>query len=216
MIPYRFLTIALLLGSVTILLDMRPGVDRVPASQPLDQMSQSIDGMISRDIPIDNGVLKVLGSGSFLNRVYMKPPVAGLEQDATAVGLFIAYFPTQRTGQAIHSPQNCLPGAGWSFVSSRQVRIDNMRGNVGEYVISNGMINQLVLYWYRAHGRSIASDYLAKAYMLTDAIRYNRTDGALIRVITPIQSTETTEMAHARATTFASHLATTLPVYIPD
>jgi len=214
--PYRFLTIALLLGSVTMLLDIRPGVDRVPISRPLDQMPHSIDGMTSRDIPIDSGTLKLLGNGSFLNRVYVNPRTAEPENDATAIGLFIAYFPTQRTGQAIHSPQNCLPGAGWSFVSSREVAIDNMQGDVGEYVITNGTINQLVLYWYRAHGRSIANDYLAKLYMLTDAIRYNRTDGALIRVITPIQSDETTQMALTRAAAFASHLATTLPAYLPN
>jgi len=216
MMPYRFLTITVMLASAAGLLYARPGVDRVPPSQPLDQIPQSISGLASRDIPIDSGVLKLLGSGSFLNRVYLQPQITDQEDDVNAIGLFIAYFPTQRTGQAIHSPQNCLPGAGWSFVSSRHVTVANMHGDVGEYVITNGSVQQLVLYWYRAHGRSIANDYLAKAYMLADAIRYNRTDGALVRVITPIQPGETTQAAHLRATGFASRLAPILPAYIPD
>jgi EpsI family protein len=170
--------------------------------------------LTSRDITIDPGVLQLLGSGSFLNRIYTSPEDG--PSNPGPIGLFIGYFPTQRTGQAIHSPQNCLPGAGWTFLSSGKITIPNLDGNVGEYVITNGNSKQLVLYWYRAHGRSIANDYAAKAYMMFDAIRYNRTDGALIRVITPIQEQETFEVAHDRGVKFASSLATMLPRFIPD
>jgi EpsI family protein len=135
------------------------------------------------------------------------------------VGVFIGYFATQRTGQTIHSPQHCLPGAGWSFESSRYGTLEDINGkqfNVGEYVINNGESRQFVVYWYQAHGRSIANEYRAKAYMLADAIRYNRTDGALVRVITPIAAGETVEAARLRAIGFTSHLTPYLPQFIPN
>jgi EpsI family protein len=135
------------------------------------------------------------------------------------VGLFIGYFPTQRTGQEIHSPQHCLPGAGWSFLSAQAIKLKGDNGhlyNVGEYVISNGSVKQEVLYWYRSHGRSISNEYRAKFYLIADALRYNRTDGALIRVITPLQPGETQQQAHNRAVKFTADLAPMLPAYIPN
>ncbi|ADV81424.1 exosortase C-terminal domain/associated protein EpsI [Terriglobus saanensis] len=212
----RFLVLTLLLLLATGVVYSRADTDRVPPSTPLDQLPKTIDSRSSNEIPISPDTLRLLGSGSFLHRIYRGTTPSGLPDDANAIGLFIGYFPTQRTGQAIHSPQNCLPGAGWTFLSSRKISLNGMEGDVGEYVITDGTAKQLVLYWYRSHGRSIASDYAAKAYMMADAIRYNRTDGALIRVITPMREQESMEAAHDRATQFASQLVTLLPEYIPN
>ena len=87
---------------------------------------------------------------------------------------------------------------------------------VGDYVISNGRDKQEVLYWYQSHGRSIASDYAAKMLMLTDAIRYGRTDAALVRVITDIPSNQSPEIAHARLLEFAKNVTPLLPSYVPN
>jgi EpsI family protein len=87
---------------------------------------------------------------------------------------------------------------------------------VGEYLITNGTTKQVVLYWYLAHGRSIANDYLAKAYMMADAIRWNRTDGALIRVVTPLQPDESMEDAQNRVVNFANSMVPLLPRFIPN
>ena len=210
---------ALLLGTLAVL-DLRSDVDKVPPHQPLAQMPETIDSWTARDIPLDDEVLKVLGDGVFLNRVYEQPANAGsAAAPGGPVGLFIGYFPTQRTGQAIHSPQNCLPGAGWTFLSERPLHFTDARGrgfDVGEYVITNGNFKQEVLYWYQSHGRSIAGEYKAKFYLIADAMRYNRTDGALVRVITPFQIGETEEQAHNRALKFTKDMAPLLPAYIPD
>ena len=134
---------------------------------------------------IDQETLDVLGAGDFLSRVYTQ------SGEAQPIGLFIGYFPTQRTGVTIHSPKNCLPGSGWAFESSQYVNLNDANGKphrVGEYIIANGENRQFVIYWYQAHGRSIANEYMAKVYLVTDAMRLNRTDGALVRVITPIDS----------------------------
>jgi EpsI family protein len=200
----------------------RGDADHVPPSDPLSLMPSTIDGLTAHDIPLDDDVLTVLGKGDFLNRMYTAPNPQQASAGTGAaypIGLFIGYFATQRTGQSIHSPQHCLPGAGWTFESSRYASLDDINGkrfDVGEYVINNGESRQFVIYWYQAHGRSIANEYRAKAYMLADAIRYNRTDGALVRVITPIAASETVEAARERALRFTRRMTPFLPQFIPN
>lgn len=214
----RFWVVLLLLLAAFTTLRLRASVDRVPPSEPLSELPRTFDSWSSQDIPISQETLDVLGDGRFLNRIYSNVSPSGQLLEPQ-VSLFIGYFPTQRTGQSIHSPQNCLPGAGWTFVSSGKTYLKNPAlGSypVGEYVIANGTSKQVVLYWYLAHGRSIANDYVAKAYMMADAIRYNRTDGALVRLVTPLGSNETLASAQARVLKFADQLVPTLPRFIPN
>lgn len=216
----QFAVVTALLACTAVTLSMRGDTDRVPPSEPLAIFPHEIDQWVATDFPLDPAVLQVLGDGRFLNRIYYEPKTASRPGvPAGPVGLFIGYFPTQRTGQSIHSPQNCLPGAGWTFEQKKRTMLTDAAGKqlqVGEYLITNGNERQEVLYWYRAHGRSIAGDFQAKLYMMLDAMRYNRTDGALVRVITPLQPGETQAEAHNRAVTFASQMASMLPPYIPD
>jgi len=218
----RYWAVVLILVATATLLLKRGDKDYVPDHDSLDAMPQTIGAWSSRDVPIDAETLAVLGKGEFLSRLYtgnpgaqeVKPGVQPLPVD-----LFIGYFPTQRTGQTIHSPQHCLPGAGWTFESSEYTNLTDVKGknyNVGEYVIGNGDSRQFVIYWYQAHGRSIANEYKAKAYMVSDAIRTNRTDGALVRVITQIAPSESVSSARDRAVLFTSEMAPYLPRFIPD
>jgi EpsI family protein len=204
-----------------LVLHVRGDVDRVPPSTPLSQLPSTIGGRASVDIPLDQEVLDILGKGFFLNRLYAAPPAAMQKNlgDRATIGLFIGYFPTQRTGQSIHSPQNCLPGAGWSFQDSGVTTLTDAGGHtssVGEYLITNGSQSEEVLYWYQMHGRRIASDYKAKLYTLADSIRYGRTDAALVRVISPIAPGEDRLQAHNRVVAFANQLSPLLPAYIPN
>lgn len=221
----RFWTVVLLLLVTALILHSRGDTDRVPASEPLSRMPETIGQWTGQDLPIADDVLAVLGKGDFLNRVYTSSQAMNVSQTANPVnanlpiGLFIGYFPTQRTGQSIHSPQNCLPGAGWTFDSHRYTTITDATGKnfrVGEYQISNGETRQFVIYWYQAHGRSIPNEYVARAYMVADAIRMDRTDGALVRVITQISPTETVADARRRAVHFTSLMAPMLPRFIPN
>ncbi|MEO6912198.1 MAG: exosortase C-terminal domain/associated protein EpsI [Edaphobacter sp.] len=220
----RFWTVALLLLVTAIALHSRGNSDRVVASEPLHLMPQTIGSWTSQDLPIADDVLAILGKGDFLNRVYFnsKQSPDQLTPPSNAdlpIGVFIGYFPSQRTGQSIHSPQNCLPGAGWTFDSKRYVTLTDVDGKkfkVGEYLISNGESRQFVIYWYQAHGRSIPNEYVARAYMVADAIRMDRTDGALVRVITQIAPTESVADARARVVSFTDRMAPLLPRFIPN
>jgi EpsI family protein len=209
----RFWTVALLLAGTVLLLHARGDTDSIPVSEPLSRVPWTIAGWTGSDVPIAQATLEVLGNGDFLSRVYAQ---AG---EPLPIGLFIGYFPTQRTGVTIHSPKHCLPGAGWAFESSQYVDLNDTNGKahrVGEYIIADGENRQFVIYWYQAHGRSVANEYLAKVYLVADAMRLNRTDGALVRVITPIGPEEGVSAARARAEAFTAQLAPMLPRFIPD
>jgi EpsI family protein len=215
----RFWIVTILMCITAIGLHVRGDLDRVPPSRPLNQLPLQIGSRTATEMPLDEEVLEVLGKGVFLNRLYNAKDANPLADSAAPISLFIGYFPTQRTGQSIHSPQNCLPGAGWSFLSSGITELTDSTGrrySVGEYLISDGRSSQEVLYWYRVHGRSIANDYKAKLYTMIDSIRYSRTDAALIRIITPVLPGEDRISAHDRAVRFADKLVPLLPAYIPN
>jgi EpsI family protein len=223
----RFWTIMVLLLATAFVLQSRGDTDRVPPSEPLSHMPETFGTWTSQDFPLDDATLDVLGKGDFLNRMYTNRPTANLSPSSALsnsatkppVSLFIGYFATQRTSQTMHSPQHCLPGAGWTFDSQKYVDLKDVNGKnykVGEYLISNGETKQFVIYWYQAHGRSVPNEYLAKLYMVGDAIRTNRTDGALVRVITPVMPNEPLQAAEDRATHFTQQMAPYLPRFIPD
>jgi EpsI family protein len=209
----RFWTVVILLVATAALIQIRGNIDRIPVSEPLAQIPQFISDWSGTDVQIDQESLDVLGAGDFLSREYAR------NTNSQSIDLFVGYFPTQRTGVSIHSPRNCLPGSGWTFESSRSLDLNDASGKphrVGEYVITDGEHRQFVIYWYQSHGRSIANEYLAKLYLVVDAITMDRTDGALIRVATPINSAEGSAQARARAESFTSQLAPVLPRFIPD
>ena len=131
----------------------------------------------------------------------------------------MAFFKTQRTGKAPHSPKNCLPGSGWepSRVDFLTVNIPGMSEpiEVNQYVIAKGDNKSLVLYWYQSQNRVVASEYKAKMWTVADAIRYNRTDTALVRVIVPIAGNDEAG-AQLAAVDFVESFFIPLRRYLPS
>ena len=218
-------TLIALLAVTAAAVEVRGDVDKVPASSPLTAMPSTIGSWSGRDTAISPAVLHALGNGYFLSRSYSLESYPGGEQARTSasmappVDLFIGYYPTQRSGQAIHSPLICLPGAGWVFDSSGTTSLTRPNGSsyrVAEYLISNGLQRVEVLYWYKSQGRSIANDYEARWYTLLDSMRSGRTDAALVRLTTSLHPGESQREAHDRAVSFATEVAPLLPEYIPD
>jgi EpsI family protein len=209
----RFFVVVLLLGGTALFLQGRTGKEVIPARQSLGSFPQGLGAWAGRDVPIPQDALEVLGPGDFLLRVYRNQ-----SQPEPYVDLFIAYFPSQRAGDTIHSPKHCLPGAGWLPLESSRIKVD-LAGRPGvpmnRYVIGKGEDRQLVLYWYYAHKRAVASEYSAKFYLVTDAIRMNRSDGAMIRLTTPLRRGEDSEQAQQRLLSFANQLSPQLDYFIP-
>ena len=168
--------------------------------------------------PFAKDILAVLGVDDYLTRVYYGPDRAG-------VGLYIGYYQSQRQGDTMHSPLNCLPGAGWEPLSKGVLRMNVQYGpgraareiEINRYVIQKGLDRQLVLYWYQAHGRIVASEYWGKFYLVADAMRLNRTDGALLRVTSPFSGTEGSEArAESVAVSFVEAMFPHLSNFLPE
>jgi EpsI family protein len=180
--------------------------------RPLEEFPRLLGDWTGKDFALDPEVLTVLGAGDVLTRLYQKA-VPGPPTD-----LFIAYFPSQRTGETIHSPQNCLPGAGWAPLEHGFRELagpDGQKIVVNRYLIAKGLDRDLVLYWYQSHGRAVASEYWAKIYLVADSIRSGRSDGSLIRIITPVGRSEDVQAAETRAAAFAQGILPLLDNFIP-
>jgi EpsI family protein len=121
-------------------------------------------------------------------------------QSAAPVWLYVGYYGSQRTGATYHSPKNCLPGGGWQFKSTETVTgaVPGAPATaINRVVIEKGFDRQLILYWYQDRGRVVASEYAAKGYLIWDATTRNRTDGALVRISTPVVGSEEEAYRHA-------------------
>ena len=216
MIPasaYRFLSVAALMLAVGIFLQARGRLERIPERQELADLPQRVGEWAGRDRPIQPEVRQVLGNGDFLARIYSRSP------EEPFIELFVAYFPTQRTGSTIHSPQNCLPGAGWIPLESGRIQISapgEQPVAVNRYLMGRGLDRLLILYWYQAHSRVVASEYWAKFYLVADSIRMNRSDGALVRLTTPLAPGEDPQAGERRLLEFARGIGPTLDAYIPQ
>jgi len=166
--------------------------------------------------PLTKQVLAVLGASDYVTRIYRTP-------ERSIVGLYIGYWNSQRQGDTIHSPLNCLPGAGWEPVNHGELQLTSRAeagrgsGGVNRYIIQKGLERQLVLYWYQSHGRIVASEYWGKFYLVADAVRLNRTDGSIVRVIAPIRGTDADaeKRAEAVALSFVHLLLPQLGGFIP-
>jgi EpsI family protein len=180
--PARLVTVLLLLQAAVLYSSIRP--EAVPPSRPLAEMPRTLGSWeLLEEGVVEPEVQEVLKADDLLNRYY--------GSGNQGAGLFIAAFRSQRDGKAPHSPKNCLPGSGWTPLSSGEVTVDagvDAPITVNRYVIAHGEQRSLVFYWYQSRDRVVASEYEAKFWVVWDAVRLNRTDTALVRVIVPIQN----------------------------
>jgi exosortase D (VPLPA-CTERM-specific) len=209
----RFGIVAVLMLATALVLQAHSRSEFFPPRASLSSLPQQIDGWKGTENVLDQETLDILGPGAFLIRDYQNA-----SQSQPWINLYIAYFPTQKTGDTIHSPNHCLPGAGWIPISREVVQITPPDGSpfpVNRYVVSKGEDRQLVLYWFQAHGRAVANEYRAKYYLILDSIRMHRTDGALVRLMTPMLDGESPDAAQARMMGLGSRFLPLLDRYIP-
>jgi EpsI family protein len=213
----RFGIAAVLLLATALVLQAHSRGEFFPPRTPLSSLPSQIDGWTGTDSVLDQQTLDILGPGEFLVRDYQNADRQKTQPEPW-VNLYMAYFPTQKAGDTIHSPNHCLPGAGWVPTSREKIEIARPDGSsfpVNRYVVSKGSDRQLVLYWFQAHGRAVASEYQAKYYLVADSVRMNRSDGGLVRLMTPMLPGESTNAAQARMMRLGSHLIPVLDNYIP-
>jgi EpsI family protein len=207
-----WLMVAVLMGATAGLAHLSHG-ESTPPAMPMSEFPAKIGpwAMVI-EWPLDKETRDLLGVTDYLNRGYWEP---GMEK--TLLGLYIGYFRSQRTGATIHSPKNCLPGAGWNPTTAEVYQLpleDGRKVPINLYTIRKGLDSEVVLYWYQSHGRVVASEYWGKFYLVYDALRLNRTDAALVRITVPVTNGDEAT-AQARALSFAKQITGDLDQIIP-
>jgi EpsI family protein len=205
----RFWLTAAVLLCAFVLLQTMSHSEATVSRRPLKDLPYILGSWTGRDEPLQPEELRAVGVTDYASRYYFGA-------SSEPVQLYVGYYASQRTGDTIHSPKNCLPGAGWDPIWSGYAAIQLPSGRkivVNEYVIQQDQDKQLVFYWYQGRGRVIASEYRAKFWMIADAIERNRTDSALVRLITPIDNGEVP--ARARLVSFAKAVFPSLDQLLP-
>jgi len=135
------------------------------------------------------------------------------------INLYVGYYQSQREGDLIHSPKNCMPGGGWNIIeaSIETLKIGDITPieyQIEKLILQKGKQRQISLYWYQSRGRIISSEYMRRIYLFYDAITRNRTDGSFVRLISPVIESEEKTLATMKS--FARELFPILQEYIPS
>ena len=180
---------------------------------PLLLFPRQIGDWQSYTVALEPEVEKVLAADDYLNAFYQRP-------GGDIVSFFVAYYDKQTEGQGIHSPEVCLPTGGWEVYSFIETPVDLTEAGYGHFtavraVIQKGLEQQLVYYWFEGRGKRLSNDVRAKLSVLTDSLTLGRTDGALVRYVTPIGADETEAIAEERLLGFMEESLPALPRFVP-
>ena len=184
----------------------------IPERKMFAGVPSEFDGWRSDVQPIDPSVAEVLGADDSIV-VNLRSP------EGAAYNLYFAYLDAQRDGRSWHSPRQCIPGGGWKITSQKVVNTTTRKGGKFSYnrlIIQNGDNRQLVYYWYDQRGRKIANEFVMKAWLIVDAVARKRSDGAMIRLLTPISEGMTIGDADERLQSMIVRVEEFLPAYVPD
>ncbi len=162
------------------------------------------------DIKFEPGIESVLGTTDYTMREYTAA-------DGRIANIYVGYYASQRAGATYHSPQNCLPGAGWQLKEPQYIAVTTADGRTftaNRYIIENGVYKEVMIYWYQGRGHIEASEYRDKLNTVLDSVTRRRTDGAMVRVMTSVGHDEAASLA--AASNLAARLAEQLPPYVPE
>ena len=152
-----------------------------PLAEPLATLSRGFEGLPSKDVTIDAEQQRVAGMSNYLMRVFRRDTL-------DVMSLYVGYYDYQRQGKSIHSPKNCLPGAGWEPMTQGVVTVvvNGVGHPVNRYLLGKGAARALVYYWYQGRGRVESSEYRVKWELMRDAALTGRTEEALVRLVIPL------------------------------
>lgn len=164
---------------------------------------------------LDPDIERVLGADDYINAIYVHPQSSG------PVSFFSAWYVSQTSGEGLHSPEVCLPADGWEIFSLEQRRVAFPEATYGSFevnraVIQKGLDKQLVYYWFEQRGRRMTNDISAKMVVVWDELTRQRSDGAIVRVVTPIADNETEADAEARLQALLTKALPELPAFVPE
>lgn len=169
--------------------------EREPKTLPLQMIQTEFgDWSLASQDSLDSATAENLKPDDYLYRIFENA------RSGASASLFIAYFKSQRTGHAPHTPRNCLPGHGWTPSNLGIREVPTPGGppiRVNHYLVAKGQTRGAVIYWYQTANRAVGNEYIAKLYLIADAIRHGRSDTALVRIIVPFDDRDSTAAENA-------------------
>ena len=220
------LVLAILLLAVVPARALPKRVEVSPARADFVEFPLQIGSWRGRRERLETVYIDTLRMDDYVLANFVREPAAGesvggAELTQALVNLYVVYYASQRTGQSAHSPRACLPGGGWRIAEFGQQEVPGVSNNgaplrVNRAIVQQGAERELVYYWFQERGRDITSEYLVKWYLLEDALMRNRTDGALVRLVTPLGGDEHVAAADARLAGFAAGMMPILQSYLPN
>ncbi|MBJ6724245.1 VPLPA-CTERM-specific exosortase XrtD [Geomesophilobacter sediminis] len=208
----RFLAVTVLIAANLVLLN---GVEiraEIPAARPLSQFPLTLGPWQGQRGVLEPEVLDSLKLTDYATIQYHRG-------EESPVSFYAAYYSCQSKGTSVHSPATCLPGSGWNFEDSGVTRV-SLAGGGREIPISRAFMEksgqrELTYYWFPQRGRIVTNLFQLKLYVLLDGLTKRRTDGALVRLITPVSPAERVEDAEARLNAFVREVVPLLDRYLP-
>lgn len=182
-------------------------VERRPLSEIPTQLG--IWQQKGRDVRFDEETEKVLRASDYVMRDYFGP--------GKRLNLYVGYYASQRSGATYHSPQSCLPGTGWEMKEPQLLEVTTPGGRnlkVNRYIVQRGSHREILIYWYQGRGRITPSEYEDKLYTSVDSILRRRSDGAMVRIMTPVGKDEGRSLEAALE--LSSLLADNISPFLPD
>src|SRR6476661_414581 len=191
--------VVLLLGCALVFHGTRDQV-AVPLAGSLSTVLANVDGYRIQEQHVSDEERRIAGMTDYVARVYWRP------DSTVAFTTYVGYYDRQTQGKSMHSPKNCLPGAGWEILAGGTTTVTAADGPhvVNRYLLKNGAAQAVVYYWYQGRGRVVASEYAVKWDLLRDAALEGHTEEALVRIIVPVDPTDS---AQTRADQLAQQIA---------
>ncbi|MFZ5617535.1 MAG: VPLPA-CTERM-specific exosortase XrtD [Pseudomonadota bacterium] len=184
----------------------------IPDRRDFDGVPGEFAGWAYEVRPIDPTVAEVLGADDSIV-VDLKSP------EGEDFNLYLAYLEAQRDGRSWHSPRQCIPGGGWKIMRHDVVSTRSRKDKPFTYnrmIIENGDYRQLVYYWYDQRGRKVANEFVMKFWLIVDAVFKKRSDGAMVRLITPVGDDMAIDEADAKLKGMIARVESFLPSYVPE
>ena len=213
MLQANFIVAIILLGTTLTISQSVEFREMIPIKEPLNRFPLEVGEWSGARQGMDQMFIDALDLSDYAVIDYRN-------SSEKSVNLYVAYYQSQRKGESIHSPATCLPGSGWDFKQSSPVIIplsasDGYSMEVNRAFMQKAEKKQLVYYWFLQRGRVLTNAYQMKLFTFWDSLTKQRTDGALVRLITSVYENESMKEAEERLKSFMQEIMPTLEEYIP-
>lgn len=199
---------------LTLTLVLSQGIEfreAIPITRKFDTFPMKVGNWQGKFDVMEDQFINVLDFSDYIMVDYS-------DDKGAVINFYVAYYESQRKGESIHSPETCLRGGGWQFSQSGDVVLPlegQKKMTVSRALIEKGPYRQISYYWFPMRGRILTNAFQMKWYNFWDALTQQRTDGALVRVIAPVEPDESSEDAEKRLKSFVRLIVPVLSEYLP-